>query len=196
MDYSKNLRSFSFDLYASMTRDVDDFPRSLDEHLKDSTHIPLNSIQAPYSVVEDDDIFFAATLLLSISNFASLNSERISNAGKKAPVRSCTLLPKNVDFMIDEDLPSKTCKKRRSTSHISKSSDFMDRICAYCKCTETPMWRHGPPGFQNLCNKVHHNVLKVVRGEMDARKVGVVKNHLEIHLNFFIYFIICNFMVI
>ena len=129
-----------------MTRDVECSCKN--ENLHD------NKMQCPsYSVVEDDDIFFAATLLLSISNLTSLNSQGLS-LGKKGPVRSCTLASKNNEWMNEEDLQSKPCKKRRSTSHVSKSSEFTDRICAYCKCTETPMWRHGPPGFQNLCNKV------------------------------------------
>jgi hypothetical protein len=28
------------------------------------------------------------------------------------------------------------------------------RTCNYCKATETPMWRHGPEGYRDLCNKV------------------------------------------
>ena len=129
-----------------MTRDAEGISLQ-DENLDD------NKMQCPsYSVVEDDDIFFAATLLLSISNLSSLNSPGLS-LGKKGPVRSCTLASKNSGWMSEEDLQSNK-KKRRSTSHVSKSSEFNDRICAYCKCTETPMWRHGPPGFQNLCNKV------------------------------------------
>ena len=28
------------------------------------------------------------------------------------------------------------------------------RSCDYCKATTTPMWRHGPEGYSDLCNKV------------------------------------------
>jgi hypothetical protein len=28
------------------------------------------------------------------------------------------------------------------------------RTCNYCQATETPMWRHGPEGYRDLCNKV------------------------------------------
>lgn len=133
-----------------MTRDID--TPFIDIQFEPDEIKMFEQIKASYSVVVDNDILFAATLLLSVSNLASLNSEQISSVGvKKGPVRSCTLAPKNFD---EEDLPQKQCKKRRSTSHVSKLSEFADRICAYCKCTETPMWRHGPPGFQNLCNKV------------------------------------------
>lgn len=148
-----------------MTRDIDT-PFEPDEINK----LKLEQIKASYSVVVDDDILFAASLLLSVSNLASLNSGPISTVeGKKGPVRSCTLAPKNLDWKSEEDLPQKQCKKRRSTSHVSKLSDFTDRICAYCQCTETPMWRHGPPGFQNLCNKVIRSSYKIVWGEMDER---------------------------
>lgn len=125
----------------------------------------LDHINESYSVVVDDDILFAATLLLSVSNLASLNSERLSTVGgKKGPVRSCTLAPRNLDLNGEDDLQLKPLKKRRSTSHVSKVSDCNDRICAYCKCTETPMWRHGPPGFQNLCNKVIYQYFMISAG--------------------------------
>jgi hypothetical protein len=132
-----------------MTRDQDS-PFSLEPD--EINKLQLEQLKASYSVVVDDDILFAATLLVSVSNLATLKSERISTSGKKGPVRSCTLAPKTLDWKDGEDL-AKPFKKRRSTQHVSKVSEF-DRICAYCKCTETPMWRHGPPGFQNLCNKV------------------------------------------
>lgn len=137
-----------------MTRDQDSPPFAPFES-DEIKNLHMEQLKASYSLVVDDDILFAATLLLSVSNLATLNSEQLSTNGKKGPVRSCTLVPKNVDWK-EEDFPEKPFKKRRSTSHVSKVSEFTDRICAYCKCTETPMWRHGPPGFQNLCNKVIH----------------------------------------
>ena len=112
-----------------MTRDID---CPFDDRLE------LEQIKASCSVAVDDDILVAASLLLSVSTLASLNYERISR-GKKGPVRSCTLAPKNVDWVIEEDQPTKPYKKRRSTLHVSRVSDCNDRICDYCYCTETPM---------------------------------------------------------
>ena len=133
-----------------MTRDSPYFPFELDKLNK----MQLEQLKASYAVVVDHDILFAATLLVSVSNLANLNSEQPSASGKKGPARSCTLASKTLDLKDEEDLVTKPCKKRRFNPHTSKVSEFTDRICAYCKCTETPMWRHGPPGFQNLCNKV------------------------------------------
>ncbi len=136
-----------------MTRDVDEFPCSfesdgtLEQH---SASACDETMQNSYSLVVDDDIMFAASLLLSLTNLAELKSER--NSHKKGTIRSCALANKNADFFEDEDPSSKPQKKRRS--NLAKVSEFTVRSCAYCKTTETPMWRHGPPGFQNLCNKV------------------------------------------
>ncbi|KAI9102060.1 hypothetical protein DFS34DRAFT_647841 [Phlyctochytrium arcticum] len=34
-----------------------------------------------------------------------------------------------------------------------KTSKSCGRRCGYCHATQTPMWRHGPPGYTDLCNK-------------------------------------------
>ncbi|KAJ3006973.1 hypothetical protein HKX48_009374 [Thoreauomyces humboldtii] len=38
---------------------------------------------------------------------------------------------------------------RRKTAKMSSVA----RQCGYCQATETPMWRHGPTGYADLCNK-------------------------------------------
>ncbi|EGF84406.1 hypothetical protein BATDEDRAFT_85119 [Batrachochytrium dendrobatidis JAM81] len=33
------------------------------------------------------------------------------------------------------------------------NASSQNRVCNYCQATTTPMWRHGPPGYPDLCNK-------------------------------------------
>ncbi|TPX51536.1 hypothetical protein SeMB42_g01901 [Synchytrium endobioticum] len=56
----------------------------------------------------------------------------------------------------------------RSTAVVSITDENGLRMCMYCSCTETPMWRHGPPGHEDLCNKCG---IKWMRGRIlqDAR---------------------------
>jgi hypothetical protein len=35
------------------------------------------------------------------------------------------------------------------------------KSCDYCKTKKTPMWRHGPRGYEDLCNKVFIRIYKV-----------------------------------
>ncbi|KAI8812848.1 hypothetical protein BJ742DRAFT_555412 [Cladochytrium replicatum] len=46
---------------------------------------------------------------------------------------------------LDDSAPS----SGTSTPRKANSS----RRCTYCAATTTPMWRHGPPGYPDLCNK-------------------------------------------
>ena len=54
------------------------------------------------------------------------------------------------------------------------------RTCSYCAATTTPLWRHGPPGYPDLCNKVRQSksvckfqvlmMFVLVRSEIHERK--------------------------
>lgn len=48
--------------------------------------------------------------------------------------------------------PTKTPKTPARTTR--KPAKNNGRRCAYCNATQTPMWRHGPAGYTDLCNKV------------------------------------------
>ena len=62
-------------------------------------------------------------------------------------------------------------KKKRKTPHVARSvnANGQQRQCNFCLTTATPMWRHGPIGYDDLCNKVF-TLLNLVWCEMDARK--------------------------
>ncbi|KAI8906583.1 hypothetical protein DFJ77DRAFT_194186 [Powellomyces hirtus] len=45
-------------------------------------------------------------------------------------------------------------KRRKSTkTATNNSAGSPPRKCGYCTATQTPMWRHGPKGYTDLCNK-------------------------------------------
>ncbi|KAJ3315927.1 dolichol-P-mannose synthesis [Boothiomyces sp. JEL0838] len=50
----------------------------------------------------------------------------------------------------------KKSKKRKVSCDmvvpVAKSEKKMARRCSYCATTSTPMWRHGPVGYDTLCN--------------------------------------------
>ncbi|KAH6592199.1 hypothetical protein BASA50_008191 [Batrachochytrium salamandrivorans] len=60
------------------------------------------------------------------------------------------------DHSNQHDRPTSISKdpKRSSTSKLTSSADTSsgNRKCNYCGATSTPMWRHGPGVYKNLCN--------------------------------------------
>jgi hypothetical protein len=62
------------------------------------------------------------------------------------------------DALLLLDLPNETKQEEEviSAAHVLTKSNRTKKvkICDYCQCTETPMWRHGPKGYKDLCNKV------------------------------------------
>lgn len=74
----------------------------------------------------------------------------------------------NSDIYQDNDEPvirkpvvKKTTKKKKSSS--SSSAKNRGKRCSYCSATTTPMWRHGPEGYPDLCNKCG---VKYMRGRI------------------------------
>jgi hypothetical protein len=37
----------------------------------------------------------------------------------------------------------------------NKLSSVHQKTCSYCQTIHTPLWRHGPAGYEDLCNKVN-----------------------------------------
>jgi hypothetical protein len=52
----------------------------------------------------------------------------------------------------EEPIEPRKRPKQKDTIEIDKKNEV--RSCDYCKATITPMWRHGPEGYRDLCNKV------------------------------------------
>ncbi|KNC97407.1 uncharacterized protein SPPG_07332 [Spizellomyces punctatus DAOM BR117] len=50
----------------------------------------------------------------------------------------------------DRKSPVRNLTPSRGARKPAKSNG---RRCGYCNATQTPMWRHGPPGYTDLCNK-------------------------------------------
>jgi hypothetical protein len=47
-----------------------------------------------------------------------------------------------------------TARRRKKNPNPEDDPNGVQRRCGHCLATETPMWRNGPPGFGDLCNKV------------------------------------------
>lgn len=45
-------------------------------------------------------------------------------------------------------------KKKSPTIAFATNENGEQRSCNYCQTITTPMWRHGPSGYADLCNKV------------------------------------------
>jgi hypothetical protein len=72
------------------------------------------------------------TLVFEAEKHASYASVKSSSSG---------------DFITEShSLPN--IQRSRSTSTLKRG-----KICSYCGCEETPMWRNGPTAFKVLCNK-------------------------------------------
>ena len=91
---------------------------------EDTTHAPSTPILA------------AATASAATSN----NEQPQAKAVKKRKQKQVALDP-------ETGLPLEKTRKKQAEVRL-------DRKCDYCFTTVTPMWRHGPPGYQDLCNKV------------------------------------------
>jgi hypothetical protein len=50
----------------------------------------------------------------------------------------------------------KPVAKKRKSPYVARATTAsgQQRKCKYCQATVTPMWRHGPVGYEDLCNKV------------------------------------------
>ena len=103
--------------------------------------------------IAEDELFLAASLLIK-------GSQEEYAQGLQASPRS-KLNKKSIAIGVEK-------KKKRITG--SGPGQESDRKCDYCAATVTPMWRHGPPGYEDLCNKViTYESLILVRREVDAR---------------------------
>ncbi|KAJ1570083.1 hypothetical protein HK096_002574 [Nowakowskiella sp. JEL0078] len=85
------------------------------------------------------------TRKLRFSNSPSTEGYLSSFENDASTTPSPTKLSEGFDFGIKQE--SASPPKKSSTS--SKKS----RRCDYCNATTTPMWRHGPVGYDDLCNK-------------------------------------------
>lgn len=50
---------------------------------------------------------------------------------------------------------------------------YYSRRCSYCSTMKTPMWRHGPDGFSDLCNKVMAS-LRALSRPLPSDSVGLI----------------------
>lgn len=118
---------------------------SSDSLLLRNQQVPLS----PTSPTADDDVV----------------SDAVSVSASPSPLSvdpsACPSIP------TDEDTFSASSDSKPSSSSLKKSSSLqaeepgdaskagsssVQRKCAYCGTTSTPMWRHGPGDFTNLCN--------------------------------------------
>lgn len=97
---------------------------------------PMPSLEIDHNPLD----LFAANLLFN-------GQSSISNSPKRSPATSPT----------SSDQEDKLSKKRKLKTF--KKQENIDRTCDFCQATSTPMWRHGPPGYSDLCNKVSHSAL-------------------------------------
>ena len=56
------------------------------------------------------------------------------------------------EAMLLLDLPTIDSELLRAAQVLCSTKTI--RTCNYCSATTTPMWRHGPPEYPDLCNKV------------------------------------------
>ncbi|KAJ3306924.1 hypothetical protein HDV03_003247 [Kappamyces sp. JEL0829] len=90
--------------------------------------------------IEQDELFLAASLLIKGSQ------EDFTATGVAASPRSkLNGIKKSSGSGVEK-------KKKKSSGSGSVVPDG-ERKCDYCAATVTPMWRHGPPGYEDLCNK-------------------------------------------
>ncbi|KAH9247937.1 hypothetical protein BASA81_014440 [Batrachochytrium salamandrivorans] len=87
----------------------------------------------------------ATSALSSLLKLAEKSKEKTKTENSPAPIaHPASGLSKN--NRMDTDQPVGVAVPPAKSSSYS-------RICSYCQATTTPMWRHGPPGYQDLCNK-------------------------------------------
>lgn len=65
--------------------------------------------------------------------------------------------------------PTQSLQSHNKTTSANSSPPhrYYSRRCSYCSTMKTPMWRHGPDGFSDLCNKCG---VKWMRGRILSTK--------------------------
>jgi hypothetical protein len=91
-----------------------------------------------------DDLLLAASLLIKSS---SQDHQPYSILHEQTGQLSSSASPKKKKGVEKK-------KKKVTLSPSLHPAEGLDRKCDYCEATVTPMWRHGPPGYEDLCNKV------------------------------------------
>ena len=111
------------------------------------------------SLVGQEDIFLAATLLLAVGS-ASYDTPLFADENSEPQYEHASTLERESQ---DPDYhptrrPSfakpESKKRPAKRNNARKIQGDVHRVCGYCESTETPMWRNGPPGYGDLCNKV------------------------------------------
>ena len=93
-------------------------------------------------------------------NTCSLNSGGLNercNLTSSASISSSGNTAKRSSSKASSSAPHLSTAKRRKKNSANSAEDDpngVQRRCGHCLATETPMWRNGPPGFGDLCNKV------------------------------------------
>ncbi|KAJ3253404.1 hypothetical protein HDU77_004560, partial [Chytriomyces hyalinus] len=83
------------------------------------------------------------------------NADPIHNLShqKLEPVEPSSTVPLSAaDMMHDMALNLSTPVESAAKSKDNSDALQAPRNCAYCRTIVTPMWRHGPSGFERLCN--------------------------------------------
>ena len=108
-----------------------------------TTNHQLPSPDSQTSAVSEDSKVQSFDEVLHTQLSASFQQQPVSFEAKKHAFVDDSLLP-----APPAAAPLPTMQRSRSTSTLKRG-----KICSYCGCDETPMWRNGPPAFKVLCNK-------------------------------------------
>ncbi|KAI9505292.1 hypothetical protein BX070DRAFT_221840 [Coemansia spiralis] len=84
----------------------------------------------------------------NVSKSAPLSSHSTPGPRATTPTLSKSSLGKRARTAAPDHKINNVNKVRRSVS----SPTSQNRVCKYCRCTETPIWRRGPSGAGTLCN--------------------------------------------
>lgn len=145
---------------------------SRDEHSPEYPKSKLDQGEEPLLLdLEDQDdkidasVFLAASLLDAFQQHASsLDHDDLPSTSSQNKVKS-------VRQYRDEI-------KKVKRPNYQKVYERGVRSCSYCQATVTPMWRHGPPGFEDLCNKVFISPLYSLRSCNELLAGGAL-HHLD-----------------
>ncbi|KAI8902420.1 hypothetical protein BC833DRAFT_573470 [Globomyces pollinis-pini] len=138
---------------------------------KETQNIDSSPISEIFETSLDD-----AYLLLDLPNPNIIHNETdydTSDSGLKYPSNDPELfhvaqILLQSSMSMDSSTDSSTSRFLDETSSVDSSDSkgkkerkkrkdpVTGRTCDYCKSTQTPLWRHGPPGYDDLCNKVNY----------------------------------------
>ena len=98
---------------------------------------PVNDLSSDQTAYEDD---MNGSILNTISNPHKPPSDKDLFLGASLLVQSKV----------------KPVAKKRKIQNVARATNAngQQRKCKFCQATVTPMWRHGPIGYEDLCNKV------------------------------------------